>query len=103
MRRIVLPESGRDLSGFQVEGFLDGSPVSASWDGQRLEVADALAARLALARAIDSIYREAGLRSSGPVFSITQSASLALLSIIELCEVLTSVEYDRGAGSTRLA
>lgn len=102
MRRIVLPRSGRDLSAFRVEGLMDGSPVSASCDGRVLEVADALVVRLALARSVDSIYRQAGLQPAGPVFSITDSASVALLTVIELCEALTTVEYDVGAGTRRL-
>jgi hypothetical protein len=102
MRRIVLPDTGRDLSWFRVEGSVDGSPVSASWDGHVLEVADRLIARVALARAVDMVYRDAGVEVDGCGVSITKCARLAMLSLIELCEDLTCVEYESKTGSNKL-
>jgi hypothetical protein len=74
MRRIVLPAAGRDLSAFRLEGWLDGCAVSASWDGHLLTVADRLDARVALAQAVDSIYRNAGLEPDDCALSLTASA-----------------------------
>jgi hypothetical protein len=102
MRRIVLPETGRDLSRFRLEGSVDGSPVSASWDGHALEVADSLVARVALARVVDRVYRDAGIEVDGWVLSITECARLAMLTLIELCDDLTSVEYETTTGSNKL-
>ena len=102
MRRIVLPDAGRDLCSFRLEGLADGSPVSASWDGHTLAVADGLVDRFVLARAVDSIYRDAGLEVDRRSFSITGRATLALLTLVELCEDLTCVQYESKTGSTRL-
>jgi hypothetical protein len=102
MGRIVLPDAGRDLSSFRLEGSADGSPVTASWDGHTLAVADELVARVLLARAVDSIYRDAGLEADGRRFSITERATVALLTLIELCEDLIRVDYESTTESKRL-
>jgi hypothetical protein len=102
MRRIVLPDAGRDLSSFWLEGFADGLLVSASWDGHILVVADGLVGRVVLARAVDSIYHGAGLEPGSSGFSITGSATRALLTLIELCEDLICVEYESATENKRL-
>jgi hypothetical protein len=102
MRHIVLPAKGRDLSFFRLEGSADGSPVGAYWDGRILAVADGLAVRVALARAVDSVYHDAGLEVDGLGLSITASATLALLTLVEVCEDLTCVEFRTMTESKRL-
>jgi hypothetical protein len=73
---------------------LDGMPVTASWDGAILEVADLLVGRASLAERVDAVYHEAGLDANGLRLSITRCASLALLTLTEVCEELTCLEYE---------
>jgi hypothetical protein len=102
MRLFLLADTGRELSWFRLEGSVDGSPVGAFWDGQVLEVADPLVTRIALARAVDMVYRDAGAEVDGWAVSITECARLAMLTLIELCEDLTCVEYGTKTGSNKL-
>jgi hypothetical protein len=102
MKRIVLPDPGRDLYRFRLEGSVDDSSVSASWDGRVLEVADPLVARVALAQVVEAAYRDAGIEADGWVFSITECSRLAMLTLIELCDDLTSVEYETKTGRNKL-
>ena len=102
MQRIMLPDTGRDLYRFRLEGSVDGRSVSASWDGHVLEVADPLVARVALARVVEAAYRDAGIEADGWIFSITECSRLALLTLIELCDDLTCVEYETKTGSNKL-
>ena len=102
MRRFVLPDVGRDLCSFRIEGSADGSPVSASWDGRVLSVTDGLVARVALARAVDAIYRTAGLEMKSCPFTIVTSARRALVTLVEVCEAVTCVEYRTLTETKRL-
>jgi hypothetical protein len=94
MTRIALPEAGQDLRAFKLEGWLDGTLVTASWDGQILEVADLLVGRVGLAESVDAVFGEAGLDAGSWRLSITRCASLALLTLTEICEELTCLEYE---------
>jgi hypothetical protein len=102
MRSIALPEAGQDLRAFKVEGVLDCVAVKASWDGEILEVADLLVTRVGLAESVDAVFREAGLDAGSWRLSISHCASLALLTLTELCEELTCLEYESFTDSKKI-
>jgi hypothetical protein len=91
-----------DTSGFFLEGRLDGSPVSAVWDGQELTVTDSLLVLVRLADAVDAVYAEAGLDSGSPSSFDIRSPGSTLVALVKLCDEVTCVEYLGRTGLQKL-
>jgi hypothetical protein len=58
--------------------------------------------RVGLAENVDSVYGEARLDTNRWRFSITQCVSLALLTLTELCEDITCLEYETSTDSRKI-
>jgi hypothetical protein len=92
-RTVPLAPVAGDLVDFRIDGFLEGAPVRALWDGRAVRMTESLYRRAELAVAIDDVFVEAGLGPTRWRSTLSGPPSRVVLTLARTCDVVEAAEY----------